>query len=196
MVDLEAAERGGEVFGLLPAQFGQLGVVNAAAVGCPRRLGVADEEEFHRWGAYGAPLTSDPVLAAGGGDPAVVAPTPPCRSARWSAVTGLPAAPVPVTAVVGSQAGDGHHVAGPGRDVPIAARTEVALRRLVGLHEPHIDLPAVSVMLHVHRTGRRRSRGRGATSGGHTPARNLPSLRCGPSAAVSAADLNRGAPRG
>ena len=47
----------------------------------------------------------------------------------------LPAALVPVAAEVGSDSRDGDEVEGPGRDVLVAAGTEVGLRGLVGLDE-------------------------------------------------------------
>jgi mono/diheme cytochrome c family protein len=45
-----------------------------------------------------------------------------------------------VAAQVGSITRHGHHVAGPGVDLAVAARAQVRLGRLVGLHEPQVDV--------------------------------------------------------
>jgi len=47
---------------------------------------------------------------------------------------------VPVATQVWSAEGDDHHVSDPDADVLVAARTDVALARLVGLDPPDLDV--------------------------------------------------------
>lgn len=59
-----------------------------------------------------------------------------------------PASPVPVAPTIGVGRGDGHHVAGAGGDVPVAARAEIRLGRLVGLDVADPDAGIVEGGIH------------------------------------------------
>jgi len=57
---------------------------------------------------------------------------------RGATAAGLPAAVVPMAAQVSGTGRDGHEVPQTGRDVPIAARADVRLVRLVRLDATHL----------------------------------------------------------